>query len=454
MNIPHRSETSVRARLTTDSISPPIRLWVALALGVLFTFGWVQPAAAAEFGTATDVYILPQGQVIADDLYVAAPEIVIDGTVEGDLLAAGGTIIINGAVNGSVMAAGAGIDINGVVQNSARVAGFSVNVNGTIRKDLVASGGGPFTGPFGGLVLPMRNQMLTPGIELTSGSSIGGDAVLTAAEARLGGVIGGDLMATVNQLALNGAVRGGAYVQSSTFTVADNARIAGTLTYVGEDPPALAEGTAGEVVIVPPATQTATAAPTRPNPILTFLGWLWRLVIQLIGLALIAWLVWTFFPNWLRRPAAALESRPVESALYGFVGVVVALPLAFALVLLGVLFWGWFPGGASFSAIAFGLLGVGWLLSPVFVGTWIGQRMLDLLNLEPDSPLRGELPMLLLGTLSVVLVASLIAVVPCVGPVAARLIYLLTFALALGGILQTRLRPAAPMNTQQPVPVE
>jgi len=52
--------------------------------------------------------------------------------------------------------------------------------------------------------------------------------------------------------------------------------------------------------------------------------------------------------------------------------------------------------------------------------------------------LTGTLATLLIGALSLVLVARLISVIPCVGGVVAALIYLLSFALALGGIVVSR----------------
>ena len=52
-----------------------------MALTAALSVAVTQTARAAVF-TGTDVYRLPAGQVITDDLYVAASEIYIDGTVK------------------------------------------------------------------------------------------------------------------------------------------------------------------------------------------------------------------------------------------------------------------------------------------------------------------------------------------------------------------------------------
>lgn|GEM_PF-4371680 len=54
---------------------------------------WVTQKGWAAVFAGTDIYRLPAGEVITDDLYIAASEIYIDGTVEGDLIAGGRTIV-------------------------------------------------------------------------------------------------------------------------------------------------------------------------------------------------------------------------------------------------------------------------------------------------------------------------------------------------------------------------
>jgi hypothetical protein len=48
--------------------------------------------------------IVAAGEIIDGDLYVAAGQAIVNGTVNGNVLCIGNTITINGAVNGSITA--------------------------------------------------------------------------------------------------------------------------------------------------------------------------------------------------------------------------------------------------------------------------------------------------------------------------------------------------------------
>ncbi len=108
-----------------------------MALSVTVT----QTVQATTFASG-DVYRLAAGEVIADDLYVAASAVYIDGTVEGDLIAGANTIVINGSVTGDALLAAASSQINGQVAGDVRAAGAAIEVGGTIGEDLLAAGGG------------------------------------------------------------------------------------------------------------------------------------------------------------------------------------------------------------------------------------------------------------------------------------------------------------------------
>src|SRR5689334_6029260 len=98
---------------------------LGVALALLLALLLARPAVAAQLESG-EVYHLAAGQVVDDDLYVAAREIVIDGTVNGDLIAAGQTVQVNGSVTGDALLAGAQITIGGSVGDDARVAGAVV----------------------------------------------------------------------------------------------------------------------------------------------------------------------------------------------------------------------------------------------------------------------------------------------------------------------------------------
>ena len=75
---------------------------IALVVAVMMTLFVSVPAVAADFRSGADINVA-SGEEIDDDLYAAASDITIDGTINGDFWAVGQTITVNGTVNGSIL---------------------------------------------------------------------------------------------------------------------------------------------------------------------------------------------------------------------------------------------------------------------------------------------------------------------------------------------------------------
>ena len=101
----------------------------ALVLVILVMVFAAVPVLAADIRSG-DTVTIASGEVIDDDLYIAATNTIIDGTVNGDIFSVGTTITINGIVNGSVSIAGQTLTVNGKITHGARLAGMNINVNG------------------------------------------------------------------------------------------------------------------------------------------------------------------------------------------------------------------------------------------------------------------------------------------------------------------------------------
>ncbi len=71
-------------------------------------------AVAAEM-VSQELFRVPEGTIINDDLYVSANETYIEGIVQGDLLVSGSYLEINGTVEGDVLFVGLGLMITGDV---------------------------------------------------------------------------------------------------------------------------------------------------------------------------------------------------------------------------------------------------------------------------------------------------------------------------------------------------
>jgi hypothetical protein len=412
----------------------PMALWIGISIGLVLGVVLVgmTPALAAEVRDgegAGDIYHLPAGEVINDDLYVAAAEILIDGIVEGDLVAAGGYIELNGEVTGDVILAGGGVAINGTVGDDARLAGGGVTVAGAIGDDLFLAGGGP--GWPGLPAIPMRigERTLAQGVQVTRGATIGGDAYVAGGQGLIDGAITGDLFSGMGRVTLGGTVGGDAQLYGETVVVNDSAQVAGNLHYGSGEPATIPVGVAASVT-------AETPQPVEPDTaanlwVWWLLSWLWRTVLLAIGFALLAWLIWRLAPALVQTTGRALRARPVEAALYGLLAVAFFLPVVVAATIIAGIFWG-FPGALSAASLLFGLLGLLWIISPLFTGYWLG-RLLNARNV-----VQGELAALLVGVLTIVLVARLFNLIPLVGALAAGLLYLLSLSLTIGGLILAR----------------
>jgi cytoskeletal protein CcmA (bactofilin family) len=369
-------------------------------------------AVAAEFADE-EVYRLEAGEVIEDDLYVAAEQVYIDGTVQGDLIAAGSLVEINGTVTGDVIAAGAGIRINGEVQDDVRAAGNGIEISGTVGDDVIVAGGGESP-----TFMPGAGQNVAQGIRLTNESSVGGDVVLFGGLGIVEGVVEGDLNAFAQRLSIGAQVGGDAEAGAGTLTFSSGAAIAGDLLYRSEERTDVPQGVvSGEVTFREVEEEQA-------DPVAQVLGWLWRTALILLGFALLGWLLLRFAPRTLTRPASTISERTGATALTGLVAALLFMfiPLASALLVFAViLFWGWFPGIAM-GLFLFGLFSLAWFLSPLVTGLWLGRWFASLLGRD-----MGQTPALMLGIVLLVILGRL----PFIG----WIIYLVSFILAVGGLV-------------------
>lgn len=401
------------------------RLPIGLAVSVVILLLLSAGAGAAET-VIEDVYRLPSGQVVQDDLYISAGEIYVDGTVEGDLVAVGGYIEINGAVEEDLIAAGGAINIVGRVGDDARLAAGAVEVSGTIGDDLFAAvGGGAF--PFDAVPLWPGDSRVPPGLRLAPASIVAGDGLLTGGYGHMAGAIVGDLFVAMNTVQVSGAVGGDAEIHAQTLEMADSARVEGTLSYSSAQEVPIPAGVARRIVHEPVVQATQPVGQTLLEDIL---DWLLHTVLILLGLILMAWLLLRLVPNLLVQPAAALTKRPGLAAVYGVFAVALAIPATAALIFLARLFWGWYPGAVGVLTFAFGLLSLLWLFSPLISGYWLGHLMAGAVGGSPHP-----LPTTLVGIGAIVVVARVIGLVPCAGELVMAGIYLSSLVCAVGGFV-------------------
>lgn len=221
IDVNHASETRYVA----------MRTWIGMVVGLLaiMGLGLAQTVYAYEL-VNKDSYRLAVGEVVDNDLYIAAETITIDGTVRGDLVAMARVIEINGTVEGDLMAAAGSIIINGTIRDDVRVGANGIRIAGSIGDDFIAA----FGGGDAMTQMPFDTGPAMSGLALTTDGQVGGSLLLFGGAADLLGRVQGDVQAGVGVLTLAGKVAGDVQAHVNELRVADNARVAGALAYTAE----------------------------------------------------------------------------------------------------------------------------------------------------------------------------------------------------------------------------
>lgn len=263
--------------------------------------------------------IVESGETVDGDLYVAAGNIVVDGTVTGDLVASGGRIDVSGTVEGDALLAGGDVRVSGDVDGDLRVAAGQATFTGTVGEDLLVGAG-----------------------QATVASTA---------------TVGEDLVFGTGRMRMRGTVEGGAVGNAGDYT--ETGRIAGTrdITEAPEEEP-----------------------PTFGDRVLDVLQ---RYVTILVVGALLLWLAGRWARSsisrlrqepWLSLGVGALT---LAGAAVGVIGLIVAgVLVTILLALIGL-------GGLAATIMAAVLLAVAVLvftlvvaavwLAPVVLGTWLGR---------------------------------------------------------------------------------
>lgn len=387
-------------------------------------------SARAFDGRSGDTIVIAADEVINDDLYVAAGNFTLDGTVKGDVAATGAIITINGTIEGDLMAAGQVVIINGTVTDDVRIAGAALLLgkNASIGDDLMAAGAS---------------------LETEDGSTVGGDLAVGSGQALLAGDVTGDVVAGTAALELRGAFGGDvlAYVDVTEetefsppinmymtnvpitipsvqpgLTVDEDASIAGNLDYTSyKDLPIPAGVVGGKVTrSAPQVGEKTVEVPSTPAE--KAASWSLDLLRKIVTLLLFGFLLAWLAPRFMQGAMTQLQSKPWPSLGWGVVAWAAfwfLLLLGVFVTILGAVVSGFFTlGSVSGTIVWVGILAIFALilafvlatafLTKIMVG-WVGGKWI-LSRVNPALAEHKVWPLVL----GVILVAVLIAL-PFVG---------------------------------------
>ncbi len=287
--------------------------------------------------------IIGPDEVVPDDLYVAAREVIIYGAVQGDVYAAAQRITVgaNGRVAGDLVAAAQIVDVQGAVEDDIRATGYVVRVAAPeVGDDVVAAA---FS------------------VEVSRGSTVKGSLVAGAYQVLIGGDVAEDVLVGANGISVEGDVggdltavvgeRGGTpptfwafFLNTreiavpavpSGLRIADGARVAGNLIYQSVQEATIAPGArvGGSIehrLPPPPAEET------KP-PAFGTLPWALQQLRRLVTYLLVGLLLFLTIPEPTRRLGRTMFRRPLSALGWGIVAVAVVIAaLVVVLLIAGV----------------------------------------------------------------------------------------------------------------------
>ena len=344
------------------SVQPGFKKWGQL-LAIVLLLAVLVPVATVQAAEFPEDPVIAKDVVIDDDVFLSGENIVVDGTIRGSLFASGATITINGTVEGDVLMGGNTIritdqaKIGGNIFFGASSANLSGKVEGSVfgggASTILSSGGNIarnlFYGGFGLETYPgtvINKDLFAGAYQVLLSGDVGRDINVNAAAVEINGSVGGN--ATVNvaepggQTYLGPLPPGVTQMVSPGLRISDQAQIGGELVYTSpvNQAEAIQSPPSGGVVYQTPVPQETVQKPvtgTRPGrapwvaPFLAALKWVTDRISQFAILIILGGLALWKTPALLLKTVQVVKSRPLPSAGYGFLVVILGFIGAFLL---------------------------------------------------------------------------------------------------------------------------
>ena len=362
----------------------------------------VGTVSAAEFPKGETI---PADKTIDDDVFISGDNVVIDGTINGILFAGGQTVTLNGTINGDAVLVGETIVVgdSAVVDGNLAIGGADITVEGSVSGSVLSGSAAMILGENA----DVGRNFYYGGFSLTTeaGSAVGKDLLSGNYQSLLSGAIARDVRIGAGAVELNGTVGRNAvfevgddqdteesmawmqfnpylnqYVQvvvEPGIRVADDASVAGTMTYIStaDQTKALEAITAGKVIHQTPVPlDTGAGIDYSTDEVHPFdAGYpnaVWRMGVMNVArnliklMALGALTLWLFYKPFKKITDAAYK-EPLKAMGWGFVviavGFLASLVLPLVFIMAGVIIG--FVSLGSLLYVWFGIIGVAYLLA-------------------------------------------------------------------------------------------
>jgi cytoskeletal protein CcmA (bactofilin family) len=317
------------------------RRWttVAVVMGSLgFALAMPPAAMAGQFHNGQPDYILPADQKIDTDIFVTAEYTRIDGDVGGDVFVFTRKLVVNGHISGDVFGFAKNIEITGRVDGNLRTWSETLTIAGSVEKNVLAG---------------------ADSFEIDPKGRVNGSLTLFSGEVMLNGPVGKEMLGSGGNFSLNNKIGGNVQLRAHHIMIGSGATIAGGLTYRGDENPKI---DSAAKITGPVEAKHVEHVSKYKKP------WdYWHFAIAwaasfFFGLALI-YTIPAFFTDVVR----ALD----RIGMSGGVGFLAVAGVPFAAVIACITIVGLAVGLTALLLYAIGLYS-----AHVFVGAWIGRKIL------------------------------------------------------------------------------
>jgi cytoskeletal protein CcmA (bactofilin family) len=186
---------------------------IAVVLGAMICSLAIPPiASAAETKHGDPNYTLPAGEEVKTDLIVFADRTQISGTVDGDLIVWSRSVIVTGHITGDIICFAQQLTVNGPVDGNVRTFVQNATLNNKVGKNVMA---------------------WSQELDLTETSTVGGTITVGAGNAELNGHVSGDVLGFAESFDVNGALGHNASFQAGALHIGPNAEIKGRTKFTG-----------------------------------------------------------------------------------------------------------------------------------------------------------------------------------------------------------------------------
>ena len=373
----------------------PIATLGVVAL-VAFSPVGIAPAGAAEVVFDEGTYTLAEGDVVDNDLIVAARRVVIHGTINGDLIVAARQVEVTGAVEGDVLGVAETIDVTGRVGGSVRTGSRTLDIEGIVARNITSGG---------------QTIRLRPDAALSGSVTIAGERTIIDAP------VPRDVTVAAAEIEIDAVVSGSALMAGERLYVGPRGGIRGEARFYGAEEPDVDEdaelASAIDFTLAEPDPPPTIGERVRRAAFMWAAAFLFGATVLLLTPEATERILTTHVPEYGR------------SLVTGIVAVVVM----FAFAILAIVTAVGFPLGLT--SIAFLMIGL--YVAQTYAAAYIGREILG----APTSASQG-LMQLALGLLLIHVAKS----IPIVAPIVVLLVALWGFG-ALVSYLRSNLGDAS-----------